>query len=268
MRPPDNASSSRSQSVLDRLAHYVHRKGLVPGDRLPPEREMALQLGVSRPSVREALQQWAALGVVEKVTGLGTFLRTPITPHTEHLVVSLHPECLALLRTLEVRRALETEAAALAAERATSRQVEQLETLLSAVEEAYHLYDDAPEEDWAFHQAVFEASGNPLFVQLIEGILDLFHRFWQNPLNQPDFARRGLPYHRTLVERIRAHDPEGARRAVLDILQTLEDEIVAAQPCTSNDLAPTVTITQWDGDPVNDLPESVKPRKEDHAAHT
>ncbi|MBN1285923.1 MAG: FadR family transcriptional regulator [Anaerolineae bacterium] len=224
MSLPD--STSRMQSVLDALAQDIRRNGLRVGDKLPPEREIAEHLGVSRAVVREALRHWATLGVVEKITGLGTFLRVPVTPDAEHFVVTLNPDRQVLLQTLEIRRALETEAAALAAVRATPGQIDELERLLEAVEAAYEQFDDAPEEDWAFHQAVYVASGNPLFVQLIEGILDLFHRFWQNPLNQPDFARRGLPQHRILVERIRAHDPEGARRATLDILQILEDELI------------------------------------------
>jgi DNA-binding FadR family transcriptional regulator len=224
--------STLSRGILTELAHYVQESGLKVGDKLPPEREIGLRLGVSRPLVREALERWAALGVVEKINGRGTFLRAAIAPGSEHLIVTLHPaqeasERQTLLRTLEVRRALETEAAALAAQRATPEQIDHLEALLAQVEEAYRRVGDAPNEDWAFHQALYQASGNPLFGQLIEGMMGLFHRFWENPLHRPDFARRGLSYHRTLLDCLHAHDPEGAREAVLQILNVLQAEIEA-----------------------------------------
>jgi DNA-binding FadR family transcriptional regulator len=218
--------ASLSQNILDALAEYVQDEGLKPGDRLPAEREIADRLGVSRPIVREALGRWAALGVVETLNGRGTFLRAAVAPGTTHLILSVPGEREALLQTLELRRALETEAAALAAERATAAQVAELWQLLEAVESAYDRVGDAPEEDWAFHQAVYRAAHNPLFLQLIEAVMGLFHRFWENPLGKPDFGRRGLRHHRTLVECIAAKDPAGARAAVSGIIEVLREDLV------------------------------------------
>lgn len=216
---------STTDSVLASLAEYIEESGLSVGDRLPAERDIAQQLGVSRPMLREALGRWSALGLVETRNGRGTYLRAPISARSRHVVLTVDPERQTLLQTLELRRALETEAAALAAERATPEQVAELERLLAAVEAAYERVGDAPAEDWAFHLAVYQATGNPLFAQFIEGILAMFHRFWENPLQRPDFARRGLAHHRTLVERIRDRDPQGAREAVLSILQVLQEEL-------------------------------------------
>jgi DNA-binding FadR family transcriptional regulator len=216
-----------TKGVLTELASYIERTGLEQGDRLPPEREIAQRLGVSRPLVREALGRWSALGLVETINGRGTYLRAPIAPDQQPVVFVINPERETLLHTLEIRRALEPEAAALAASRATPDQIDALDALLVKVEEAYRVAGDAPDEDWAFHQAVYRASGNPMFIQLIDGVRGLFHRFWENPLGRPDFARRGLTHHRTLVERIRARDPVGAREATLRILGVLEEELRA-----------------------------------------
>jgi DNA-binding FadR family transcriptional regulator len=221
------APTRLSASILAALAKHIQQTGLTEGDRLPPEREIALQLGVSRPLVREALQHWRALGFVETINGRGSFLRADIVPNHQHVVFILPQEQESLLHALEIRRALEPEAAALAAERATDEQVRALGALLDTVEDAYRRVGDAPDEDWAFHQALYEASGNPLFSQLIHAIHSIFHRFWENPVQRPGFAQRGIIHHRTLVERVRARDPEGARAAALSILQVLEEDLLS-----------------------------------------
>ena len=220
-------TASLSKNILDALAEYVQEEGLRVGDRLPAEREIADQLGVSRPLVREALGRWAALGVIETLNGRGTYLRAAVAPGTTHLILSVPEEQETLLQTLELRRALETEAAALAAERATPEQMSELWQLLEAVETAYAKVGDAPDEDWAFHQAVYYAAHNPLFLQLIQAVMTLFHRFWENPLGRPDFGRRGLRHHRTLVECIAARDASGARAAVGGIIEVLREDLTA-----------------------------------------
>ncbi len=221
-------ATTLSSNILEALGAFVEEMQLNPGDRLPAERLIAERLGVSRPIVREALGRWAALGIIETKNGRGTFLRQHVTAATRHVVLSITDEQAQLLETLEVRLALESEAAALAARRATAEQVGELWQLLEAVERAYAERNDAPDEDWAFHLAVYEASGNPLFSRLIHGLLQGFHRFWENPLHQQDFARRGLPYHRMLVERIADRDPEGARTAVRLIVQVLREDVERA----------------------------------------
>jgi DNA-binding FadR family transcriptional regulator len=212
--------------VLESLAGFVHEANLAVGDRLPPERDIARQLGVSRALVREALQRWLALGYITRTNGRGTFLARPIPRDAHLMVVHLGTDVDSLLATLEVRRALEPEAAALAARRASPEQVERLRALLRDVETAYAERGDAPDEDWALHQAVYETSGNPLFPQLITTIHHSFRRFWENPIEKPDFARRGLVFHRDLVEAIAAGNPDDARAATLRILRVLEEDLL------------------------------------------
>lgn len=216
-------AESLTSSVLESLAKYVEDSSLEVGDKFPPEREVAQRLGVSRPLLREALQHWTTLGFVQKVNGRGTFLRSKISANNLVLVVNLENQ--SLLHALEIRRALEPEAAGLAALRATKEQISLLHHLLSDIEEAYRKYGDAPEQDWAFHQAIYTASGNPLFHQLIGGIRDVFHRFWENPFQKPDFARRGITHHHKLVACIEQGDTDGARASSLAILQVLEEDL-------------------------------------------
>lgn len=211
--------------VLDSLSAFVRESKLTIGDRLPPEREIANQLGVSRALVREALQRWLALGYITRVNGRGTFLTQTIPVDSHPMVIHIGTDLTSLRSTFEIRRALEPEAAALAATRATPEQIRRLQCLFADVQAAYAQRNDAPEEDWAFHQAVYEASGNPLFLQIIDSIHLTFRRFWENPLQEPGFARKGIVFHAELVDAIERRDPEAAREAVVNILRILEEEM-------------------------------------------
>lgn len=211
--------------VLESLASLVNDARLNVGDRLPPERDIAQQLGVSRALVREALQRWLVLGYITRKNGRGTFLVREIPRDAHLMVVPIGTDLASLRMVFEIRRALEPEAAALAARRATDEEIARLRALLADVEAAYAERDDAPDEDWAFHQAVYEASGNPLFLQIIDSLHHSFRRFWENPLQEPGFVRRGIVFHFDLVNAIEQRDPDAAREATLRILQVLEEEM-------------------------------------------
>src|ERR1700745_66655 len=76
---------ARDTAILDAIAGFIVERGLNPGDRLPPERELCARLKVSRPTLREALQRWAALGIVDMRVGSGTYLAVPVAPGAVHL---------------------------------------------------------------------------------------------------------------------------------------------------------------------------------------
>jgi GntR family transcriptional regulator, transcriptional repressor for pyruvate dehydrogenase complex len=223
MPPPHRiVSVSRAEAVTRSLADYVAAAGLKVDDRLPAERDLAASLGVSRPILREALKALTALGVIESRTGSGTYLRKPLTPDDRHVIMRIEGERESLLQLLQLRRALESEAAALAARRATPEQLERLALLVAELEREFAATGDNRSSDRAFHLALYEAAGNPLFVQLIESIWPMLQRFWQYPLGKQGFADGTLPLHRVIYERIRDRDAEGARataRALLDIVE-------------------------------------------------
>ncbi|WP_411195845.1 FCD domain-containing protein, partial [Rhizobium sp.] len=80
-------------------------------------------------------------------------------------------------------------------------------------------------EDLAFHLAVYDATHNPLFRQLLEQMRETFERFWEHPFDRQDFARRSFPFHRTLFDAIAAGDAEAARAETLKILDIVEEDI-------------------------------------------
>src|SRR4051812_20227320 len=101
-------SRTLDNAVLDALAAFVEAAAIVPGDRLPSERLLCERLAVSRPTVREALKRWEALGIVEMRKGSGVFLRTLVGPNLVHvpLILTKPTKIRNLLEALQIRRAL------------------------------------------------------------------------------------------------------------------------------------------------------------------
>ena len=219
---------SREDAALEALTAFAAGAGLGPGDRLPTERDLARHLGISRATVREALKRWEGAGLVESRQGSGTYLRVAVTPGMRHLTLTLPSarDVAGLFHTLEVRRALEAEAAALCATRAGEAELALISDRLDVMEAAFHARDGmAAEEDWEFHQAVLRASGNPLFEQITAAMHGQFHRFWEFPLGVRDFGRASFRFHRTLVERILARDAAGARAEVERLVASVEADL-------------------------------------------
>ena len=220
--------------MVESLTTYISIAELAVGDRLPSERDLALDLGVSRPILREALKHLAALGIVEAKTGSGTYLRRLVSPSNQHVVVQLEDERLSLLRFLQLRRALESEAAALTALNASEDDIADLERLVNVLEQTHAREGRASEEDKAFHLALYRISGNPLFEQVISPIWDAMERLNLRPSQGVDIKTLG--HHRSTVECIRNRDAGGARRTILELLSLVEEDLSQEGPSASDEL--------------------------------
>lgn len=217
----------RSKQVMNALADYVERAALKIGDRLPTERALMAALSVGRSTIREAIGRFEALGVTQTRKGSGTYLLKPISAGTIHLPLSLDTARLrdALLQTLEVRRGIEAEASMVAARRRTADDLKTIEARLVEMERVHLATGTSGPEDLAFHLAVYDATHNPLFRQLLAQMREAFERFWDHPFDRQDFARRSFPFHRELYDAIVARDAELARARTLKILEIVEEDI-------------------------------------------
>ncbi len=217
----------RARQVTEALATYIGQANLRAGDRLPAERELMTALAVGRSTIREVIRHFQALGVMETRKGSGTYLLKPVTTATIHMPLSFDAVHLrdALLQTLEVRRGIECEANMVAARRRTAADLVVIEEKLDAMERVHLAKGTSGPEDLAFHLAIYDATHNPLFRQLLEQMREAFERFWDEPFDRPDFARRSFPFHRTLFNAIAAQDTEAARRETLKILDVVEEDI-------------------------------------------
>lgn len=220
-------SIDRMQQVIDALSDFIESSELKAGERLPTERELMAALSVGRSTIREVLTHFQALGVMETRKGSGTYLLKPVSKATIHMPLSLDTTHLrdVLLQTLEVRRGIECEAGMVAARKRTAGDITIIEEKLDEMERVHIAKGTSGPEDLAFHLAVYDATHNPLFKQLLEQMRGTFERFWTHPFDRQDFARRSFPFHRTLFNAIVAQDPEAARAETLKILDVVEEDI-------------------------------------------
>jgi len=212
-----HATSDSAAAVVAFVRDLIDRGTLAPGGRLPAERHLAEQIGVSRPTVRAGLRTLAALGVVQSRRGSGTYI--PAGPPT------LGADALSFLAALhkftaddvyEVRRILEVGAAGLAADRATP---EQLATLADEVAGLFASLADRQAflvHDVNFHRSIAAASGNPIVASLVEMVSALhFERRSSTAERATDRdVRDAAEAHRHIYQAVRAHDAERARRAM------------------------------------------------------
>jgi len=236
VNPP---AADSAATVVAHVRTLINRGTLGPGARLPAERQLAQQVGVSRPTVRAGLRTLAALGVVRSRRGSGTYI--PDGPPT------LGVEALTFVAALhnfsgddfyEARRILEVAAAGLAAERATP---EQLATL---ADEVAGLFASMTERqvflvhDISFHRSIAAASGNPIIASLVEMVSALYYdrrRATAERAVDRDL-HAAADAHRRIYQAVRARDPERARQLMNDHLvearayQLREDAKPAARP--------------------------------------
>lgn len=204
-----------AELVVQHVRDLIERGELGPGDRLPAERELALRVGVSRPSVRAGLRALAAMGVVQSRHGAGTFIRGgPPTLGSEPLsfLAALHG--FTRDEMFEARRVLEVGVAGLAAERASG---DQLASISEEITGMYASMDDPQAflvHDIRFHRAVATAAANPILASLVEMVSELFYEHRRKTAAQGRDLKEAADLHRAIYHALRTHDVERARRAM------------------------------------------------------
>ncbi|WP_233519964.1 FadR/GntR family transcriptional regulator [Prauserella sp. PE36] len=205
-----------SDRISGQILEVIADERLRPGDRLPPERELAALLGVSRPSLREALRSLKAQGHVEVRHGAGVFVADPATTRT--LRQAMLTEEMSLAELFDMREVLELPAAAWAASNGDAEK-------LAAVRETYERLDAATREDpvdWsklqeldaAFHMRIVEAAGNRFMMRTLTVLQEILARGMETTLRVPGRLEKSRVDHRRILDALLAGDQAAARRAV------------------------------------------------------
>ncbi|HYP52265.1 MAG TPA: FadR/GntR family transcriptional regulator [Pyrinomonadaceae bacterium] len=239
-----------SEEVVSQLREMIHRGELRSGDRLPPERDLAKLLGVSRPTLRAGIRSLAALGVLQSRQGAGTFVvKSDGPPSLDssplRLMASLHGFTTAEM--FEARRSLEMAVAGLAAERATG---EQLATMSEEIAGMYASLDD-PEQflvhDMRFHQTVAAASGNRILTSLMNMVATILFDVRSKTVKRARDLKESAEMHRQIYRAIRERDTDAARSAMRDHLMLAQraQESEEAEARAKNGGGPDGDGHQW-----------------------
>ncbi|TGB10290.1 FadR/GntR family transcriptional regulator [Streptomyces sp. MZ04] len=222
------------EQVLDSLRSYVAEGGLGAGDRLPPERDLAARLGVSRASVKQAIVVLEVQGLVEARHGGGTYLvrDTLDVEPVEQLVERRR----RLPDVLDAREALETKLAELAAERRTDEDLVAIRSALARM--ATEIEDGAHgvEGDRLFHAAVTGAAHSGILAEFMRSIADQIAESRNESLRQPGRPPRSHAQHLAILEAIEARQPKKAAAAMRRHVRTVAK----------------VRLLDWDPEPDNE----------------
>jgi GntR family transcriptional repressor for pyruvate dehydrogenase complex len=223
-------------AAVEQIEDLILKGVLRSGDRLPAERDLAEQMNVSRPVLRDALKLLEERRLVEARRGGGTFVADLIGPVFSEAIsalISRHPS--AKNDYFEFRRGIEGQAAALAAERAPPSDLARLDDIVGRMREAHALGDLATESrlDAEFHHAVGEAAHNVVMMHTLRSCYRLLEngvfydrgRLYHKPGARADL----LQQHAAIAAAIRAGDPERARRASEEHIDFVRSALAAAE---------------------------------------
>jgi GntR family transcriptional repressor for pyruvate dehydrogenase complex len=218
--------SKLSDEVVSRLMSMIRDGRLQPGDRLPPERQLASSFHVSRASLRDAVRHLELLGYLEVRQGDGTVVRLPdaatLTQPFQGLLAG-HPQAAADL--LEFRRMLEPQVAALAAERCSLEQGALLDQAIAVQRSTVERGERLGQEDVDFHQLIASIAGNATVLQVLETLGSLLAEMRTRHLSG-DKPHLGFDQHVAIAEAIRAGRPAVAAQAMGEHLDAVQESML------------------------------------------
>lgn len=231
-----------SQSVIRQIEELILRGVLRPGERLPSERDLAERLGVSRPSLRDAIADLSARGLLISRANSGIFVAEVLGSAFSPALVQLfssHDD--AVFDYIAFRRDIEALAADRAARMASDTDLAVIDTLHQRMQEAHKLRDPTLEAqlDAEFHLSIVEASHNVIMLHMIRSMFDLLQKgvfYNRQSMFRQRANRDGLLDQHTAINRaLQNRDPEAARAAVVDHLDFVEVMLRDRQRADANE---------------------------------
>lgn len=221
---------SVAEMVARRILDMVSARALRPGDQLPPERELAESLGVSRPSVREAIRGLAILGVVKSRQGGGAYI-TPLDAESllGPLQFFLSLEDVNIRELYDARSLIESDVARRAAVNMSEAQLDALEAIMAAQGETLGDARAFRMSDFAFHEAIWEGCGNAFLKRIGESLNVLGLEFRKRASETAGVLAQSYEDHKRLVAALRARDADGAARAAERHMQNVYQSTIAQE---------------------------------------
>jgi GntR family transcriptional repressor for pyruvate dehydrogenase complex len=205
----------------------LKERQLRPGDKLPPERELAAAMQVSRPSLREALRALTMMNVLEVRQGAGTFVTSLETELlVEHLDFVVSLDDATLIDLFEARKIVELGIVGLAAQRITDEELAELEAGLSRSAETVGDPAAFMQADVEMHRVITRSARNPILSRVMDSISRLMLLSRTRTVEIPEIRAQTLEDHRAIVAGLQARDAEAAGQAMLQHLNNVEKGFV------------------------------------------
>ncbi|PAE17043.1 hypothetical protein CHH91_07335 [Virgibacillus sp. 7505] len=216
------------EQIVDQIRDRIKEGRILPGERLPGERELSSMLGCSRTSLREALRVLEAEGIVIAKPGGGRYVQNV----DQRLVMEYKFDPVDLMKTtsimhfLEAREMIEPTIAALACERATDEDIAKMEAALIKVEAKKEGFEEKLERDSMFHLALAEATHNFVLVTTLETNLNMLQQIRLKTLLSQDKLQRSSAEHRDIFDAIKRRNAQEASKAMSAHLQRLRESLI------------------------------------------
>lgn len=208
--------------VFEQMKNQILQGVWKPGDKIPSENELSKLMGVSRISVREALQQLVALGLLETKHGEGTFVKKLAADlYVSSLIPMMFLSKNDIIDVLEYRRIMETGAVGLAVERSDANDIAELRELLRGMRESKDDLEKFAVYDLGFHLTLARMTRNPIIIKINHIIKDILSSCMMGTLSPPG-AESGLDYHTRILEAIERRDKEQAQ----GLMEELIDDVI------------------------------------------
>jgi GntR family transcriptional repressor for pyruvate dehydrogenase complex len=216
--------------IVDQIKELIAEGRIKPGDRLPPERELAELFQASRNSVRDAIRVLEQMGLIESRQGNGTYVRTLSADElTEPLALCLLQSRTQMKELWEVRRIVEPALAESAAAHITEEELVELELILEMQQRKVQAGFIALEEDAAFHYGIAEAARNGVMMRVMDTLVDLLRQSRERSLQQRDRPAFSHAGHVRILSALRRRDPAAARAEMLQHLRDIEERVFTTE---------------------------------------
>ncbi len=216
----------RRDKVYEGVAKQIERlilKKLQPGDKLPSERDLAVSLGVSRSSIRDAIRSLELMGMVEPRQGAGTIVRQISSDSLVNPLANARKRKEELVgELLDFRKMLEPSLASRAATRVSPEELAEMEDILKRQEEKLRNEESTIAEDTEFHYAIALASGNSVVRKVLDTLMDLLRDSRERSLQVDGRPQKSLAGHRKILAALNRHDAEAAKLAMRRHIEDVE----------------------------------------------
>ncbi len=214
-------------NVIEKLKSFIEEGGYQPGEKLPPERDLAERLGVGRPALREGIKALCILDGLQSRRGDGTYVKS-LDALTQGWPRRLEvPTSFNMLDLLELRKMIEPKAAALAAARASESDLRRIERERRRIEDAGENWERIGTYDFLLHTTIIEAAGNRVLTDVNRFLAPLLKKSREITAGNAPNRIRMLNDHRAIVEAIVKREAQVAEQAMLEHLHTVGLDLIA-----------------------------------------